>query len=143
MSQLNFKVKTIHQDATLPSYANSTDAGMDLHAIESYVLKPGERRTFSLGFAAEFPQGYVAHVWDKSGLASKFGIKTMAGVIDSGYRGEYKVVLLNTSNVNYEINKGDKIAQLVLVQIEQAKILESKDLDNSSRGKGGFGSTGR
>ncbi len=144
VKMISFKVKKTHKDATLPSYANPSDAGMDMHSMEDYVLKPGERKTFPLGFSAEFPQGYVAHVWDKSGLAGKFGIKTMAGVIDSGYRGEYKVVLLNTSNVNYEIKKGDKIAQLVLVQIEQARILETKNLEEStSRGQDGFGSTGR
>ena len=140
---ISFKVKKIHNDATLPSYANPSDAGMDLHSIEDYVLKSGERRTFPLGFQAEFPAGFVAHVWDKSGLASKHGIKTMAGVIDSGYRGEYQVVLLNTSDKDYTIKKGDKIAQLVLVPVARASIIKKETLEDSIRGNGGFGSTGR
>jgi dUTP pyrophosphatase len=141
---VTFKVKRLHEDATIPSYANPTDAAVDLHSIEDYTLKKGERKTFPLGFQAEFSPGHVAHVWDKSGLAAKHGIKTMAGVIDAGYRGEYKVVLLNTSDNDYEIKKGDKIAQLLIIPIPITNIIETiEDLDDSARGEGGFGSTGK
>jgi len=139
---LKIKVKIINPHAIIPRYAHEWDAGMDLFSCENYVLKARERKTFSLGFQAEIPQGYVVHIWDKSGLASKHGIKTMAGVIDPSYRGEYMVVLLNTSNKDYEIKKGDKIAQAVITKVEHPKIIEVNELSETSRGEMGFGSTG-
>ena len=139
---IEIKIKKIHPDAISPRYAHSGDAGMDLFSCEDYVLKAGKRKTFPLGFKADVPKGYVVHIWDKSGLASKHGIKTMAGVIDSSYRGEYMVVLLNTSDEDYTIKKGDKIAQAVIIKIESPKIIEVNELSESSRREGGFGSTG-
>lgn len=139
---IEIKVKKIRQDVIFPRYAHSGDAGRDLFSCEDYVLKAGKRKTFPLGFKADVPEGYVVHVWDKSGLASKHGIKTMAGVIDSSYRGEYMVVLLNTSDKDYMIKKGDKIAQAVITKIEFPKIIEVDELSETSRGEGGFGSTG-
>lgn len=143
MSKISFKVKKINDDATLPSYAHPGDAGVDLYSCENYNLKPGERYLFKLGFSAEFPEDYVALVWDKSGLSVKNGLTCLAGVIDHGYRGEYGVVLLNTSAENYEVKKGDKIAQLLIQKIEQVEFSEEKELSDTERGKGGFGSTGK
>lgn len=139
---LEIKVKKINADAVLPRYAHPGDAGMDLFSCENYALKPGERKLFGTGLKIEIPAGYVSLIWDKSGIANK-GIKTMGGVIEHTYRGEYKVILLNTSDKNYEIKMGDKIAQLLIQPVETVEILEFDELSETSRGEGGFGSTGR
>ena len=139
---IEIKVKKSHPDAILPRYAHQGDAGMDLFSCENYVLKPGERKLFGTGLKIEVPRGYVSLIWDKSGMASN-GIKTMGGVIEHTYRGEYGVILLNASDKNYEIKKGDKIAQLLIQPVETAEITEVEELSETSRGEGGFGSTGR
>jgi len=137
-----FKVKKLSPDAVVPTKENSNDAGIDVYTNESYVLQPGERHTFGTGVAVEIPDGYVALFWDRSGLGSK-GIHRLAGVIDSGYRGEWKVVLLNTSDEPYEIKKGDKIVQCVLQKFEPVDIQEVDELSDTERGEAGFGSSGR
>ncbi len=140
---IEIKVKKIHPDSIIPKYAHPGDAGMDLFSIEdNYTLKPLERKVFGTGLQFELPEGYVCLIWDKSGIASK-GIKTMGGVIEHTYRGEYKVILFNTTSENYEVKRGDKIAQLLIQPIETAKILEVNELNETPRGDGGFGSTGR
>jgi len=140
---MKIKVKKLSPDAILPEYANPGDAGMDIFSNEDYVLKPNERHMFKTGIAVSIPQGYVSLIWDKSSLAGNYGIKTMAGVIDSGYRGEYFIVLLNTSEKDYKINKGDKIAQMLIQQVESAQIEEVSDMDDTIRGDGALGSTGK
>lgn len=137
------KVKKLDPDALLPRYAHVGDAGMDLFSCEYNVIRAGERALVKTGLSIEFPEGYVALVWDKSGLAANKGIKTMAGVIEHSYRGEYQIVLLNTSNEDWIINKGDKIAQLLIQPITTAEIIETSELSETQRGEGGFGSTGR
>lgn len=137
------KVKKLIKIAKLPTYARHGDAGLDVYSIEDVVLGAGERKAIKTGISCEIPSGYAFFVWDKSGLAVEFGIKTMAGVIDSGYRGEIRIVLLNTSQKPYKIKKGEKIAQLVLQKVEAAEIKESKELNNTERGEKGFGSTGK
>ncbi len=140
---VEIKFKKLDFGAKVPVYATEGDAGMDLFSNEELILKPGERVLVSTGISSEFPMGYVALIWDKSGLAVKKGIKTMAGVIDCGYRGEWKIALYNTSNEDFKIEKGDKIAQALIQPIEHASIKEvSEDLSESERGEGGFGSTG-
>jgi dUTP pyrophosphatase len=138
---LGIKVKKIHPDATIPRYAHTGDAGMDLFSIENYTLIPGERRLFKTGLQIEIPEGHVSLIWDKSGVANK-GIKTMGGVIEYTYRGEYCVILLNTSNENYEVKKGQKIAQLLIQPVATAEVIEVSELSETQRGDGGFGSTG-
>lgn len=140
---VKIKFKKLYKDAKIPSYAHTGDAGMDLYSLENYDLKPGERHIFKLGIASEFPRGYVALIWDKSGLAAKSGLTVLAGVIDNSYRGEYGVVLLNTGDSIHQVKKGDKIAQLLVQKIEEAEIKEVEELSDSERGRGGFGSTGR
>ncbi len=135
------KVKKLNPEAKIPSYAHKGDAGLDLFSIEDFVLKPGERKLVSTGISTELEEGYVALIWDKSGIAAK-GIKTMGGVIDCHYRGEYKVVMLNTSSQDYEIKKGQKIAQLLIQPIIDAEIKEVSELSETERGSGAFGSTG-
>lgn len=137
-----FKVKKFSPTATLPTKDNKEDAGIDVYSNETHVLKPGETFLFSTGICVEFPKGYVALLWDRSGLGSK-GIHRLAGVIDSGYRGEWKVALLNTTKKPYKISKGDKIIQCVMQKFEPVKITEAKQLKESKRGKKGFGSSGK
>jgi len=141
-NQVKLKVKKLHKDAVLPHYNHDGDAGMDLYAVEDVILWPNEPVAVRTGISIELPKGYVALIWDKSGLALKEGIKTMAGVCDSNYRGEYKVVLLNTTNQYYYLDKGDKIAQLLIQPVIQAEVEEVAELSETSRGEGGFGSTG-
>ena len=135
------KVKKLNPEARIPSYAHKGDAGLDLFSCENCVLKPGERKMVSTGISTEFPKEYVALIWDKSGIAAS-GIKTMGGVIEYTYRGEYKVIMLNTSSQDYEIKKGQKIAQLLIQPITSAEIEEVKELSETERGEGAFGSTG-
>lgn len=140
---MQLKVKLLHPDATLPKYAHDGDAGFDVYSIEDYTLQPGERHTFKLGFAAEFDPGYVCLVWDRSGLAAKQGVTNLAGVIDAGYRGEYGIVVLNTSAQPVEIKKGDRIAQMLIQPVQQVAIEAVDELSDTSRQSGGFGSTGK
>lgn len=137
------KIKRLHKDAIIPSRGHPGDAGMDLYSLEDYTIKSGERKMFGTGIAMEVPEGFAILVWEKSGLASKQGIKTMAGVGDCHYRGEYKVILLNTSNEEYSIKKGDKIAQFLVQKVEYPDVVEVEELSDTSRGEGGFGSTGK
>lgn len=139
---MTIKIKKLSTDAILPKYAHPNDAGMDFYANETTVLQPNERKLISTGISMAIPEGYVGLLWDKSGIASKYGIKTMAGVIDSGYRGEIKILVHNLSNTSYTFEKGKKVAQMLIQPIEQKKLVEVEDLEDTNRGKGGFGSTG-
>jgi dUTP pyrophosphatase len=140
---MNIKVKRLHEDTKLPNYAHPGDVGLDLYSLEDYELKPGERKVFPVGFALEFDEGYAAIVKDKSSLPNKVGLHTMGGVFDAGYRGEYNVQLINLGSEAYNIEKGDKIAQLVIFPVAIANLQEVRELSDSSRGDGNFGSTGR
>lgn len=137
------KILKIDSDAIIPNYANEDDAGLDLYSVEELIIKPNKRAAIRTGVKMEIPEGYVGLVWDKSGLALNDGIKTMAGVIDSGYRGEIKIVLINLSNQDFEIKKGQKIAQMLIQKIEHPEIEIAEFLSESGRGEGGFGSTGK
>lgn len=136
-------IKKTHPDAITPKFAHESDAGLDFYAIKDKIINPGERVKLPTGIAMELPIGYVALIWDKSGLAAKHGIKTMGGVGDCSYRGEYHIILLNTSNEPYVVKKGDKIAQFLIQKVENPEIIEVEELSNTKRGKGGFGSTGK
>jgi len=140
---MKLKIKKLNPDATAPSYAHPGDAGLDLYSCEDYLLRAGERHKFNLGISAEFEVGYVVLFWDKSGLSANFGLKSLGGVIDCGYRGEWALTLLNTSNQDYQIKKGDKIGQALIQPVVSAEIEESSELSDTARGAGGFGSTGR
>jgi dUTP pyrophosphatase len=139
---MKIKIKKLDSDAKTPSYAHPGDAGLDIFSNENSILKPNHRKAISTGISVELPKGYVGLVWDKSGIAIKSGIKTMAGVMDASYRGEYHIVLVNLSSKNYEIKKGEKIAQLLIQKVENAQIEIVEELSSSKRGKKGFGSTG-
>ena len=140
---MKIKIQKMKPDAVLPKYAHPGDVGMDLCSIENYLLKPGERRIFFLGFALEFETGYAAIVKDKGSLPKNAGIHTMGGVYDAGYRGEYNVNLVNLGSESYQINKGDKLAQLVIYPVAIAELEEAAELSQTSRGHGRFGSTGK
>jgi len=140
---VKIKIKKINPEAKIPSYAHPGDAGLDLYSCEDYLLKPQERHTFLIGISTEIPFGYVGLIRDKSGLAAKHGLTVLAGVIDSNYRGEYGVVLLNIGDKPYQIRKGDKIAQLLIQKIENVEMEEVNELSETLRGEGGFGSSGR
>ncbi len=139
---MEIKIKRLHPDTKLPSYAHPGDVGLDLFSLEHFVLQPGERRLFMLGFALEFDTGYAAIVKDK-GSISKAGLHTMGGIFDAGYRGEYNVNLVNLSDAPFTIEPGQKIAQLVIFPVAIATLVETTALADSSRGTGQFGSTGK
>lgn len=129
----------------VPEYAHPGDAGADLVAIETVELGPGERATVGTGTAIALPDGYVAFVVPRSGLAAKHGITIVntPGTVDAGYRGEIRVILLNTDrSTPYTITAGDRIAQLVVLPVTRARFVPVERLPGSHRGEGGFGSTG-
>lgn len=141
---MNLKFKKLDEAAVAPSYATEGDAGMDLRALEAHTLKPGEHKLFKTGIAFELPANTVGYVCSRSGLAAKHGVFVLnaPGVIDSGYRGDVGVVLKNLGNEDFEVQAGDRIAQFVIQEFISVKPVEVEELGVSSRGAGGFGSTG-
>ena len=139
---MKLKIKRLTETAILPRYALPSDAGMDIFSDEDVIIQPKARGFVKTGIAMEFEPGYVALIWDKSGLALKKGIKTMAGVIEHTYRGEIGIVLYNTGEEPLEIKRGDKVAQMLFQPIISAEVEEVEELTESIRGEGGFGSTG-
>ena len=144
---LNIPIIRLIDDATIPVYAKPGDAGADLVAAESVLLDAGGGRALiSTGVAIAIPEGFAGFVQPRSGLALKHGITCLntPGLIDSGYRGELKVLLINTDpNETYEVNKGERIAQLVIQKVEECNFQEVEELPDSERGETGFGSSGR
>ena len=135
-------VQKLDPSAKLPSYAYEGDAGMDLFSLEETKVDAGEKVEVRTGLKFAIPRGYAGFVWDKSGLAAKHHLKTMAGVIDSNYRGELLVILTNLGKKMYKIEKGSKVAQLVIKPVENPEIQEGDIKDATERGQGGFGSSG-
>jgi dUTP pyrophosphatase len=129
----------------LPAYASEHAAGLDVVAAESLTLAPGQRHAVATGFAIAIPHGYEVQVRPRSGLAFKHGLTVLntPGTIDSDYRGEVKVILANLGDEPFEIVRGERIAQLVPAPVQRAMFAEVEDLDETARGAGGFGSTGR
>lgn len=137
------KIKRVHPDAVLPSYAHPGDAGIDLYALEAVALAPGQIKRIRSGVAMEIPEGYVGLCWDKSGLSQNHGIKVMAGVIDSGFRGELVMAVANLGRETYTFEKGHKVMQMLVQKVENPEIMEVSELSGSHRGEKGFGSTGK
>ena len=127
----------------LPEYGSSAAAGADLRALDAVDLAPGARAAIATGVHVQIPPGHVGLVWPRSGLALRHGIDTLAGVIDSDYRGEVRVILVNHGTEPVRIEAGDRIAQLLIQAVERAAFTRAESLDDSARGQGGFGSTGR
>lgn len=137
-------VRRLHESAVLPSQAYDGDAGLDLSACEAAVLEPGERATIGTGVAVEIPEGYAGFVQPRSGLASRHGIGVVnsPGLVDSGYRGEIRVVLLNTDTTSsFAVEPGMRIAQLVIAPVAAVHLIEVAELSGSARGERGFGSS--
>lgn len=139
---LKLKVKKIHPDAVIPKYAHEGDAGFDLRSVENYVLKPMEKTIVKTGLQMEIPEKYFGSIRDRSGLAAKYSIHILAGVIDSHYRGEVGVVIINLGEKEFKINKNDRIAQMLIQPVATAEIQEVDELSETARGEGRFGSTG-
>ena len=132
----------LHPDAKIPTRAYSDDAGLDLTTVETHTLAPGEGRIFKTGLAAAIDTGFVGLVWDRSSMGKR-GIKTLGGVIDSGYRGEIGVILWNMSQTEQEVKSGERIAQLLIQNVSSPQTVEVKELNASERDSGGFGSSGK
>jgi len=138
------RVVLLDAGAKVPVRSNPSDAGADLFSTESLMIHPGERKTVGTGVSMEIPEGFYGRVAPRSGLAAKHGVDVLAGVVDSSYRGEIKVVLLNTDRHNtFHVEKGDRIAQIIFEGHFNFPLAESDSLDESRRGAGGFGSSGR
>jgi len=145
---ISLRIKRLEsaKELPLPSYATAASAGMDLRSasMEPIVLSPGERGLVPTGLVVEIPDGYEGQVRPRSGLALKNGISLVntPGTIDSDYRGELKVIMINLGEDHFMVNYGDRIAQLVIAPVVQAQIIEVDEISDSERGSGGFGSTG-
>ena len=140
---IKVKIQKI-SDVPTPSYAHKGDSGVDLYSAEDYVLKPMERKLISTGIKLEIPYGYEGQIRPKSGLATTHGIShaNAVGTIDSCYRGEIKVPIINLSDKPYKVEKGKKIAQLIFAKVEEAVFQEVDELEKTTRNDSGFGSTG-
>ena len=142
---VDIQVRRIDEGVPLPAYQREGDAGLDLCSAESVVIEPGERLVIGTGIAVAIPSGYVGFTTPRSGLAARQGLSMVnaPGVIDSGYRGEIKIILVNLdSRESIRIERGDRVAQLVVVPVSTVRIVETDELPGSQRGEGGLGSTG-
>ena len=145
MSQLKVLIKRLDPSVPLPHYAKGGDAGADLVTTKDFTLAPGERSLIPTGISIALPDGYVALVHPRSGLAIKHGVTLVntPGTVDAGYRGEIACILINHDpKESVSFKKGDRIAQLVIQRVERAEFIEVSDLPGSERSTGGFGSTG-
>lgn len=144
---MKVEIKKVNEAAKLPTYHHGSeqDAGLDLYTVETGILKPGEYKAFATGIAISLPAGYMGKVCPRSGLAFDQGITVLnsEGTIDPSFRGNIKVALINLGEEPYKIVQGDRIAQLIVEKYEQVEWKEVKELDETKRGKGGFGHTGR
>ncbi|MFO7732806.1 MAG: dUTP diphosphatase [Candidatus Aminicenantes bacterium] len=138
---MELKVKRIHPEAKLPVYGHPGDAGLDLFSVVDREVGPGELYAVPTGVQIAVPEGHAGLVWDKSGISLQ-GVHRLAGVIDAGYRGEVRVVLVNLGAAPFAVKKGMKIAQLLVQPVAAVSVVEAGDLDGTTRGEGGFGSTG-
>ncbi|MEJ2306451.1 MAG: dUTP diphosphatase [candidate division WOR-3 bacterium] len=140
---LRIRVKRLDEDLPLPVYQTEGSSGLDLYSSEDCILPKGDFRMIPTGIAVEIPPGYEGEVRARSGLAAKFGIGILnsPGTIDSDYRGEIKVILFNFGKEDFEIRKGNRIAQLVFTRVEKVVLVETDELNSTKRENGGFGST--
>ncbi len=139
---MEIKIKKLQPDAIIPSYAHPGDIGMDLYSREDVTIAPNASHLFDIGVAMEFEEGYGAIVMDK-GSVSKQGVHTMGGVFDAGYRGTYMIHLFNHGKEAFEVKKTQKIAQIVILPVQIPTLTEVDELNDSARGEGAFGSTGK
>lgn len=140
---MRLPIKRLDKEIDLPSYGSEQAAAIDLHAAEDMVFYKGEKHIVATGLAVAIPKGHVGLIWDRSGMAAKHGMHLLAGVIDADYRGEIKVVLANLGRRVYEVKRNDRIAQMLIQPVVHCDIQEVDELDDTARGDGGFGSTGK
>lgn len=141
MNKTEVKIKRLHIDAKIPLYATEEAAGFDFYSIDNHTLNPGEVIKIPIGISFEIPKGFFVQIVSRSGLSLK-GIHHLPGTLDSDYRGELHLLLLNTTKQQFKIEKGDRIAQGILLPVFTAEFKEVNDLSQTKRGSGGFNSTG-
>jgi dUTP pyrophosphatase len=139
----NINVVLLHSDAQLPTKANFNDAGFDLYSIVEINIPSKQRKTVRTGVSMEMPEHFAGLIWPRSGLSVKHGIDVLAGVVDSGYRGEIMVCLYNTSDEDVMIHTRDRIAQIIFQEVPRVSLSSCESLGSSQRGENGFGSTGK
>jgi len=139
---MELKVKRINRYAKLPFYGHKGDAGLDIFSSMDAVLGKNSVAAISTGIIIAIPEGHVGLIWDKSGFSLK-GVHRLAGVIDAGYRGEVKVVMMNLGEEPFTVERGMKIAQLLIQPVAEVEVVETEELDMTCRGESGFGSTGK
>ena len=140
---LPLKLRRLHPAAVAPQSNHVGDAALDLCGVETVILEPMARAAIGIGWSIEFPSGYVGRILPRSGLALHHGLQVLGGVIDSNYRGEWKVILINLGSDPVELKAGDRIAQAVFYPVATIQLTEVEELTDSTRGGDGFGSTGR
>ena len=146
MSKVEIQVQKLHAEVKMPAYAHHGDAGVDLFSTINHTLQPGERVLIPTGLKMAIPEGYEGQVRPKSGLALKHGLTVLntPGTVDAPYRGEVGVILINLDHKTpYEIKKGEKVAQMVFAKVKHAEFVETAELTVTTRGEGGYGSTGK
>lgn len=139
---MNVEIKRLRDSAKLPTRSNDHAAGWDVYSDETVIIAAGERKLVKTGISMAFPPGHVALFRDRSGLAAKHGLTVLAGVGDADYRGEYIIVLYNSSDEDYAISHGDRIAQILFLPLAEAELSEVEELSETLRGEGRFGSSG-
>ncbi len=139
---MKLNIKKLRDDAKLPTKAHIGDAGMDIYTVEEIIFAPHSQASIPTGISFEIPEGYVGLIWDKSGMAFKNGFKSMGGVIDSSFRGELMISLYNTKNESQTLEKGQKVAQMIIQKFEDCDIVEVDELSDTTRGTDWAGSTG-
>lgn len=140
---MQVKVKKLKENAKLPTHGHPGDAGIDFYSTHKVVFMPGKQERVSTGVAIEIPEGHVGLIWDKSSISFNMGLKVMGGVIDSGYRGEIIMNLLNVTDKEVTLEEGHKIAQMLIQRFEDCDIVEVDEISNTVRGQGREGSTGK
>jgi len=133
----------LNNNASVPTKANESDAGFDLYSSHGAIIEKHTHKLIKTGIAIQIPKGYVGLIWPRSGMAYKHGIDVFAGVIDSGYRGDIGVILYNSQYSDYNVEKGDRIAQILLQKVEDFDLIEVSELNEADRQNNGFGSTGK
>jgi dUTP pyrophosphatase len=140
---MKLKVKKLSSDIPDLQYAKAGDAGFDLYTREDIVLMPGKQTVIKTGVAMEIPEGHVGLIWDKGGLSTKFGLKTLGGVVDAGYRGEVVVGMMNLSDTPYTFEVGQRVAQMIIQKFETVDFEATIELSETQRAESGFGSSGK
>ena len=140
---MNLKIKKLNSEAKMPTKGHPGDAGVDFYSVDTVIFAPNAQERVHTGVAIEIPEGCVGLIWDKSSISFNQGLKVMGGVIDAGFRGELVMSMYNTTNKEQKMEKGHKIAQMIIQKFEDCDIVETDDLSDTVRGEGREGSTGK